>query len=91
MPSRNGYALYSKQLMQKEGPIEGSPERPGLASLLPLGQPSSAAEAGLVSKVGAAPAAGSEAVSCRAPASLVLYHRGKQLPTRRRVRSPIGI
>ena len=45
----------------------------------------------MVSKVGAAPAAGSEAVSCGAPASLVLYHRGKQLPTRSRVRSPIGI
>ena len=72
-------------------PNHGCPERPGHASLLPLEQPSSAAETKLVSKVGAALAAGSEALSCGAPASLVLYHRGKQLPTRSKVRNSIEI
>ena len=71
----------------EERPIEGSPERPGHASLLPSGQPSSTAKTVLVPKVGAAPAGGSEAVYCGAPAFLVLYHRGKQLRTSSKVRS----
>ena len=68
-------------------PIVGSPERLGHASSLPLGQPSLAAETKWMAEVGTAPAAGSEAASCGAPACLVLYHRGKQLPTRSKVRT----
>ena len=72
-------------------PTEGNRERPWHASPLPLKQPSSAAEAELVSRSGAAPAAGCEAVSCGPPDSLVLYHRGKQLPARSKVRSSSGL
>ena len=71
----------------EERPIVGSPERLGHASSLPLGQPSLAAETKSMAKVGASPAAGSEAASCGAPACLVLYHRGKQLRTRSKVRT----